>query len=386
DASRARKRRAKRHDKGSAARQVPIEKRARQIRREAAQKAQSTQIVDGEKGSPRVRKPPPQNEANLISFIDQETFEDFGDRDKHTRWSDDKPQSILSQFRQAFTENNKYRLFVRMDYHADWYKAVKSDLSLKRGYKFCVCPKCEFTIDPGQLFLIAWSPRRISGSLSQDPGSIPRRFRATCSHLRCISVASFRHLILRDPDTTPRAAGNLFIHPNVGRAGWAEFMAQAKAIDVEPPFWKLTKLHLMAYITLSPPQVFLDWADAIARGEKLDFMPEELIGTRVEPQPTIEHPWKNVSRLRKASCGDTMLRPRVKVRIANQKIAGHIPSYTYTLSQPQQNPRGNSGERCWPAKIGVSNTGGDRHIPLHTALIDITKTFQNEEWDSEALQ
>ncbi|KAF8872647.1 hypothetical protein BD779DRAFT_1477423 [Infundibulicybe gibba] len=328
DASRARKRRAKRHDKGSAARQVPIEKRARQIRREAAQKAQSAKLWMTKRLLKTLA-----TEINTANRVGK-TIPSLSPSTHIARWSDDKPQSILSQFRQAFTENNKYRLFVRMDYHADWYKAVRVT-SLSNAAQVL----CEFTIDPGQLFLIAWSPRRISGSLSQDPGSIPRRFRATCSHLRCISVASFRHLILRDPDTTPRAAGNLFIHPNVGRAGWAEFMAQAEAIDVEPPFWKLTKLHLMAYITLSPPQVFLDWADAIEGGEKLDFMPGEPIGTRVEPQPTIEHPWKI-----------------------------------------------NSGERCWPAKIGVSNTGGDRHIPLRTAPINITKTFQNEEWDSKALQ
>ncbi|KAF8881126.1 hypothetical protein BD779DRAFT_1675610 [Infundibulicybe gibba] len=188
------------------------------------------------------------------------------------KWSDEKSEGIDKQFRKAFNESNQYCLLAQKDYNADWNEIVKNDL--KSNKKFDFCSKCDVlfginvgawaerliigpdVIEQGDRFLIKWHCHRISGSLSQGSSNIlPRQFGAMCYHLHCISPAAFSHLFQNFPKQLR--------------------VQQAISLFTQTLGWTLARPELKNHITLSPPQIFLDWADAIEEGESLGFIPGE---------------------------------------------------------------------------------------------------------------
>ncbi|KAF8881127.1 hypothetical protein BD779DRAFT_1473589 [Infundibulicybe gibba] len=199
------------------------------------------------------------------------------------------------ELRRIINEDNRYALLALMEWQAGWLLELRKHIKpckakkdpRKRNMGFGVCSQCGNKITNGQLFVIKFDPLKPKKSLlgSKETDSPDLCFSASTTHLGCTSNGTMTHLVRRSQNSVLTATDSFFVHPNVKKGGWIQFMEKYAAVlaangisneslDLDPPFWPFDSSVLTGHIDNSPPQIFWNWAKAIDRGDSIGFSEE----------------------------------------------------------------------------------------------------------------
>ncbi|KAF8872645.1 hypothetical protein BD779DRAFT_1477421 [Infundibulicybe gibba] len=184
--------------------------------------------------------------------------------------ADHKGAEAARELRSKINENNRYTLFASMEWQADWLLRMRKHIKNWDFTNFGVCCLCEDRIMNNELSIIKFDSLRIKKSLLKikEGDSIAVFFSASVTHLKCATPGTMTYLIRRGPTSSLVAVDSFYVHPNVKRSGWDQFMERYGAVLVESD---LSTEDMKGVPAISLPQIFWDWAKGIDAGEEVCF-------------------------------------------------------------------------------------------------------------------